>query len=192
MPRIRPRIGLDIAPRKISGIAHTALCAAGLCVAVSAQAETITYGYDVLGRLKSATVSGGPANGVQRSYDYDASDNRTQYVVSGSSSSGSITITPTGSTANTTSVGVALTVNVAGTSAPSGMVTFTENGTFLGSAFVYAGQATVILEGFPLGTHTITASYSGDGANAPYTYTFTIKVQNLSWLPAVMEILLSN
>jgi hypothetical protein len=40
--------------------------------------------------------------------------------------------------------------------------------------------------------HTITATYSGDANNAPTTHTFTIKVQNLSWLPAVLEILLSD
>ena len=173
-------------------ITRTVICAACLSAVGTVQAETITFTYDALGRLRNASVSGGPANGVQRSYDYDAADNRTQYVVSGSSASGSITITPAGTVANTTSVGVTLTVNISGSSPPSGMVTFTENGTFLGSAFVYAGQATVILEGFPKGTHTITASYSGDGANAPYSYSFTIKVQNLSWLPAVLEILLSN
>jgi hypothetical protein len=40
--------------------------------------------------------------------------------------------------------------------------------------------------------HTIMATYSGDSSNAPYSFTFTIKAQNLGWLPAVLEILLSN
>ena len=71
-------------------------------------------------------------------------------------------------------------------------VTFSENGAFLGSAPVYDGQASIVLEGFSLGAHTITVSYSGDSANAPYTYTFTIKVQDLSWLPGVLQILLSD
>jgi hypothetical protein len=155
-------------------------------------AETATYTYDVHGRLTHVQASGGPANNVTRAYQYDATDNRTSLVVSGSSSSGTVTITAQGATANTTSVGVSLGVNISGSPAPTGMVTFTENGIFLGSAFVYDGQASVLLEGFALGTHTIVAAYSGDGSNAPTTHTFTIKVQNLSWLPAVLEILLSD
>jgi YD repeat-containing protein len=169
------------------------VCAAGLCVASSARsAETATYTYDVFGRLTSVQISGGPANGVERSVAYDATDNRTQVQVSGSSSSGSVTITAQGGVANATSAGVAIGVNISGSPPPTGTVTFTEGGVFLGSAFVYDGQASVFLEGFGLGVHTIIASYSGDGANAPHSFTFTIKVQNITWLPAVLEILLSD
>jgi hypothetical protein len=46
--------------------------------------------------------------------------------------------------------------------------------------------------GFPKGVHNITAIYSGDGRHAAQTINFTIKVQNLNWLPAVLELLLSN
>jgi hypothetical protein len=154
-------------------------------------AETTTYIYDVFGRLTQLSASGGPANGVTRTYQYDAADNRTQFQISGASGGGTVNITPQGAVANQTSVGVVIGVNISGTS-PSGMVTFTENGVFLGSAFVYDGQASVLLEGFALGAHTIVATYSGDGANAPTTHTFTIKIQNLSWLPAVLEIILSD
>jgi YD repeat-containing protein len=171
----------------------TAICATGLCVASSARsAETVTYTYDVFGRLRQVQIAGGPGNGVQRTFEYDATDNRTQIQVSGSSSSGSVTITAQSGVANATTAGVAIGINISGATAPTGMVTFTENGVFLGSAFVYDGQASVFLEGFPLGTHTILASYSGDAANAPYSYTFTIKVQSLGWLPGVLELLLSN
>jgi hypothetical protein len=168
-------------------ISALALCAATLVHA----AETVTYSYDAHGRLTQLQTSGGPANGSTRTYQYDAANNRTSFQVSGGSTGGSVTITPTGAVANASSVGVVIAVNIAGTS-PSGMVTFTENGVFLGSAFVYDGQASVLLEGFAMGAHTITATYSGDGINAPSTHTFTIKVQNLSWLPAVLDILLSD
>jgi YD repeat-containing protein len=164
-----------------------------LSIANSARsAETVTYTYDVFGRLTQVQIAGGPGNGVQRTFEYDATDNRTHIQVSGSSSSGSVTIAAQGGVANATSAGVAIGVNISGATPPTGMVTFTENGVFLGSAFVYDGQASVFLEGFSVGIHTILASYSGDAANAPYSYTFTIKVQNLSWLPAVLQLLLSN
>jgi hypothetical protein len=129
---------------------------------------------------------------VQRNYSYDATDNRTFVQVSGAADIGSVTITAEGAVASQTSVGVVIGIRISGTSAPTGTVTFSENGVFLGSAFISSGQASVILEGFALGNHTITASYSGDGANAPSSFSFTIKVQNLSWLPAVLQILLSN
>ena len=154
--------------------------------------EITTYTYNALGRFTKVQISGGPGSGAQVNYQYDAAGNRQQYVVSGSSGSGSITISAFGNSANQTATGVVLAVHVSGATAPTGMVTFSENGTVLGAVFVYDGQASIILEGFALGTHTITATYAGDSANAPYTHTFTIKVRNLNWLPAVLEILLSN
>lgn len=62
-----------------------AVLAAGLCFIASTQAETATYTYDVFERLRKVEVSGGPANAVERTFDYDATDNRTQNQVSGSS-----------------------------------------------------------------------------------------------------------
>jgi YD repeat-containing protein len=168
------------------------LMGCGCVVGVAQAAETTTYSYNSLGRLSRVEIAGGPGNSSVVDYQYDLAGNRQHYIVSGSTSSGSITINPFGSTANTTANGVVLGVRISGSPAATGTVTFTENGTFLGSSFVYDGQASVILEGFSLGTHTVTASYSGDSSNAPYSYTFTIKVQNLAWLPAVLEILLSD
>ena len=72
------------------------------------------------------------------------------------------------------------------------MITFTENGVFLGSAYTFDNRASIFLEGLSIGTHTITVTYSGDGSNEPYSQTITIRVQNLSWLPAVLDLLLSN
>jgi hypothetical protein len=155
-------------------------------------AETVNYSYDVFGRLKTVRISGGPANGVERAVKYDASDNRVGLLVSGSWSSDTVTVTPLGGVANTTSAGVVLGVNINGPAFFGGTVTFAENGTFLGSAPIQNGQASLLLEGFSLGSHTITATYSGDGDNPSQVFTFTIKVQNLSWLPAVLEIILSD
>lgn len=175
---------------RLTGVA---LCCASLCLGSHAfAADTTTYTYDALGRLKKLEFQGGPAGGAQVEYKYDATGNRTQYVVSGSTSSGGLTIAPFGGTANQTNTGVVLGVHVSGPNSPSGTVTFTENGAFLGSTVVQGGDASIILEGFALGTHTITVSYSGDANNPPYSYTFTIKVQNLGWLPGVLELLLSD
>jgi hypothetical protein len=171
-----------------TAVVSATLLVCGTCFAQ----ETVSYTYDSLGRLKTVQTVGGPSSGMQRSYNYDPSGNRTLLQVSGTAGSGAVTITAQGAVANETNVGVTLGVNITGSPAPTGTVTFTEDGLFLGSAPVSNGQASVILEGFALGMHTITASYSGDGSNAPYSFTFTIKVQNLAWLPAVLQILLSN
>lgn len=162
------------------------LAALAVCDSCYAQ-ETISYTYDSLGRLKTARTAGGPSDGSQRVYAYDPTGNRASLVVGPG-----VTISAHGTVAPQTSTGVTLSVNITGSPAPTGTVTFTENGQFLGSASVSGGEVTVILEGYPLGSHTITASYSGDSGNAPYSFTFTVKVENLSWLPAVLQILLSD
>lgn len=56
------------------GVALIALLAPG------ANAETVTYSYDELGRLKSSLVSGGPNNGNNTVICYDKAGNRVQYV----------------------------------------------------------------------------------------------------------------
>lgn len=65
---------------------HRRFVWAGLLLATSAIAvdgpahagETVTYSYDVLGRLVRVQRSGGPANGVDTGYAYDCADNRRQ------------------------------------------------------------------------------------------------------------------
>ncbi len=168
------------------------LLVAGACVHAVRAAETLTYTYDARGRLTKVEASGGPGNGAVRAYQFDAAGNRMQFQSTAASGGSAVAITPTGGVANVTSTGVVIGVSITGVGSPSGIVTFTENGVFLGSAFVYANQASVILEGLPTGVHTITASYSGDGSNAPRTFTFTIKVQDLRWLPAVLDLILSE
>lgn len=162
----------------------------GLLHSVQA-AETVTYTYDALGRLRNAQTAGGPGNGVQRSYQYDDAGNRTNFQTTGAASGSAVNISPSSNVVNVISAGAVLSVNINGNGSPNGMVTFTENGVFLGSAYVFDNQASVFLEGLSLGMHTITASYAGDSANEPYSYTFTVRVQNLSWLPAVLDLILN-
>lgn len=86
--------------------------------------------------------------------------------------------------------GATLTVNV-GTSSATGTVTFSSGGSIIGTAFVMNGQGSIDVLGLPLGMHTITATYSGDSANSGNTVTYQIKIVNLDWLPAVLELLLN-
>ncbi len=167
----------------MTGLSRVVLFAICCSSGATFAAESVSYTYDALGRLTKLQVAGGPKHGVQRSYVYDAANNRL--------GSGAITIAPPSSVSNVTSAGAVIGISVQGASS-TGLVTFTENGTFLGSAYVQGGQASIVLEGFGLGTHTITASFSGDGINAPFSQVFTVKVQNLSWLPAVLQLLLSD
>jgi YD repeat-containing protein len=64
-----------------------------LCIAVAifipsaaTASETIHYGYDELGRVKTVTHSGTVNNGLQAAYQYDAADNRLNVTVTGASS----------------------------------------------------------------------------------------------------------
>jgi hypothetical protein len=154
------------------------LAVLGLCHV--SNAATVTYQYDALGRL--SVVSD---DGYVITYVYDAAGNRTH-----KQSQITASLSLPSSTAVEHRGSVVLKITVAGSS-PTGMVSFYEGTTFLGSAPVLNGVAAVELVGLSRGTHTITVSYSGDGSNAPNSVTFPIKVVNLDWLPAVLEILLN-
>lgn len=163
----------------------------GFAVSESNAAETISYSYDALGRLVRSEISGGSRHGVVQSYEFDSAGNRLQYQVTGAANRSAITLSTPSPVANSIGSGVGISVNVAGGS-PTGLVTFSERGVFLGSTWVVDGVASIFLENFPLGLHEITVAYAGDGTTLPQTTTLTIKVQNLSWLPAVLDILLSD
>jgi YD repeat-containing protein len=61
-----------------------AMALAAVPVAALAQQQpTITYTYDTLGRVTSATYVGGPNDGLVITYTYDAAGNRTQYTSNG-------------------------------------------------------------------------------------------------------------
>lgn len=153
-------------------------------------AQSVTYAYDALGRLTDIQITGGPGSGVLQHYGYDPAGNRLQQNVTAPGQT-VVALTVPSATANITGAGIALTVNVSG-AAPGGTVTFTENGMFIGIAYVVGGKATIELESYPTGLHSIRATYSGDGTYAPKVDTFTIKVQDLRWLPAVLQLLLSE
>lgn len=53
---------------------------AGVLGPVAGNAETITYSYDALGRLRASSVSGGPDNGTNTAICYDPASNRERYV----------------------------------------------------------------------------------------------------------------
>jgi len=172
-------------------IRWSATLAASTCAwNVAGAAQTVSYTYDALGRLTQVQVLGGPGTGTTQNYQYDVTGNRLQQTVTAPGQTPT-TLSVSSTTANVTSVGVTLTVNVSGSGA-GGTVTFTENGVFLGRASVSNGQSTIILESFPAGVHPITATYSGDGTYQPKVSTFSITVRDLRWLPAVLQLLLSN
>ncbi len=80
--------------------------------------------------------------------------------------------TTTALTASPTSVATGatttLTATVTGTS-PTGTVEFFDGATSLGTAPVTGGTATLTVSTLPAGDHSVTAVYSGDGANATST-----------------------
>jgi len=169
----------------------TVILFAGACAAGMASAnQIVTYSYDELGRLTEVQIQSGPGSGVKQTYSYDAAGNRLQQQVTAPGQS-PVVITAPNPNVNITSAGAVLTVNVTGSS-PGGTVTFTENGVFLGTASVVGGAASITVEGLSNGTHSILATYSGDGTHAPQATTLSIKVQNLLWLPAVLQLLLSD
>lgn len=152
-------------------------------VGVDAGAATTAYQYDALGRL--TTVAQGAA---QTTYNYDAAGNRLAKQAT--------SITPTAITlsGNTTVVenqsgAVTLSFKV-GNSTAAGTVSFYDIATLIGTATVTDGVATVQVTGLPLGTNTITVAYSGSGSLAANSATTTINVVDLSWLSAVLQMLL--
>lgn len=61
-----------------AGLAITAMYAPA-----ASAAETITYVYDARGRLVQVTHSGSVNNGVQTTYTYDKTENRTNVTTTG-------------------------------------------------------------------------------------------------------------
>lgn len=149
---------------------------------LSAATTSYQYQYDELGRL--ITVTQGAS--VVR-YTYDAADNRKSKQVS--------TVTPTvismaSPTAQVHQGSVVLTVNV-GSSSTTGTVSFYDGATFVGSASVVNGVASVEIVGLTPGNHNITVSYAGDSTNPANSISFPVNVISIDWLPAVLQILLN-
>jgi hypothetical protein len=75
---------------------------------------------------------------------------------------------------------VTLTATVAG-AAPTGTVTFADNGTSLGAVVLDAsGAATLVVSTLTAGDHALTAAYSGDGGNDPSNGQLTQVVKAVS------------
>lgn len=172
--------GGEMKSKKLIAVGMSCICVGGLAHG----SQTVTYTYDPLGRLIGSQTQGGPGNGTTQVFKFDAAGNRTQYQALVE-----VALSMNSPTVNLTATGASITMNVSNPSA-GGTVTFSENGTVLGSASVANGKASVIIQGLAKGSQTITASYSGDGSDTPKTTTFTINVENLSWLPAVLQLLL--
>lgn len=158
-----------------------------LAVAYDASSAATSYAYDALGRLVRVEISGGAQHGVRRSFQYDPAGNRTQSKVS---SWIPTSITPASTTLSFMGQGdVVLTVNVGDTSA-GGTVSFWFNDVFYGSAPVINGIASISFQGMNPGSYSVRATYSGDIFHEGNTVTFTAKVQDMSWLPAILDLIL--
>jgi len=68
----------------------------------------------------------------------------------------------------------------AGVATPTGMVTFLDGTTTLGTGSLSGGSASYTVTGFSDGTHSITAQYAGDAANGPATSAVLVQVVGLS------------
>ena len=79
----------------------------------------------------------------------------------------------------------ALSVRVVGKTAATGLVSFYSGMTLLGTVAVTA-DGTATLRGVPAGTHTFSAAYSGDEANADGAITFTQTVEGTPDTPRVL------
>lgn len=114
------------------------------------RADTTTYTYDALGRLRTVTVSGSGTY-AEQSYDYDAAGNRTL-----AKSSRAPTVPPSISVPTTNTTG---SYTISWSASTSGIVTAYElyeatNSSFSGQANVHSGVATSkVLSGKTTGTY---------------------------------------
>jgi hypothetical protein len=96
------------------------------------------------------------------SYSGSQSPTITQVITGGASA----TVTVLSTTASTITVGqsVKFTATVSSTASgtPSGSVTFSDNGTTIGTGTISSGTATFSTSTLTVGSHPITATYSGD------------------------------
>lgn len=147
--------------------------------------------------LGSGTISGGTATFVAASLAvgshsvaavYDGDINFRAVA----SSTTSVTITPIasgltlGASAASLSYGapLTLTASISGAASPSGTVTFLDGSTTLGSAGVSGTTATLNLSTLSVGTHILSAVYSGDTNNGGSTST-TVSVLVVQSAPTI-------
>jgi len=145
-----------------------------------------TYGLD--GNLLSELTLGAGGGVDLRDYVYLAG---RQVAVRASTQVPSTVTSSSGSISATAGSSVTLTVNISGAS-PTGTVTFTLGSTVLGTANVVNGSASLTVSSLPVGNNTIVATYSGDANNTSGSTTLSVNVYDLSWLPAILQLLLDD
>ena len=148
---------------------------------LSAGQATLTWSFTVQGSYNIT------ATYVSDSNNFAGSDSTTMLLPLYFNVNKALVTTTVASSANSSVFGqnVTLTATVSASSPatgiPTGTVTFKEGASVLGTATLASGQATYTNASFPVATHTITASYSGDtNFNGPATRSFTQTVQKSS------------
>ena len=160
----------------------------GFTAATAAFAET-KYTYDALGRVTNVQVVGGAAHGQYESFSYDAAGNRVQ-VQKQAPSVPATTVVP--STTNLILTGGQATLTLAvGNSSTGGTVSVSMDGAFITTATVVNGTVTIQIPDATVGEHKIRVTYSGDANHLPTTFIFDATVRDLSWLPAVLDLILN-
>ncbi len=101
-------------------------------------------------------------------------------------STSNATITTVGSSLNPSTLGqsVTFTATVSGSS-PTGSIQFLDGSTGLGTVSLTGGVANLALSTLSVGTHSITAAYSGDSANSKSTSAILSQVVSPAAPPAV-------
>lgn len=160
----------------------------GVAVSDAMATETTTFTYDTLGRLKTSVVTGGTRHGVQQTFKYDNANNRTELSTVSASSLLSPTITPSSTTVGFMGPGRGVFSINLGTGV-GGSAEFFVDGAFAGSVNIVNGQARLALPNLAPGDYTITVNFSGDATHNPASSTFQVKLRDLSWLPAVLQLI---
>jgi Bacterial Ig-like domain (group 3)/Autotransporter beta-domain/IPT/TIG domain len=134
----------------------------------------------VTGLVAGTTTTAGGFSYTVKVTDSSATPQTTTQSVSGSVTTG-VTTTSISSSLNPSQVGqaVTFTATVTGSGAtPTGTVSFRDGGVSIGTATLAAGAATFSIAALTLGSHTITASYAGNGTFSASTSPGLVEVVN--------------
>jgi len=146
---------------------------------------TVTYTLDGVNVASANVVSGSPATAtvsftvptagahtLQATYGGDtiySASSATALTLNVSKSTPTVVVTPatqTPTAGSTLLISAAISPSATGASSPTGIVTFTLDGTNIGTTGVVAGSpstASITISTPSIGTHTIQANYGGDG-----------------------------
>jgi len=123
-------------------------------------AETVSYSYDALGRLRTATHSGSVNDGVGATFEYDAAGNLKVHAVSATGRAfKSATLQGT--------AGQPVTVNANIPGAAAGTVSFFSAGRKLGEATVADGRAALVATFAEPGTYIVMIHYQKAAGQPP-------------------------